>query len=53
MPEYDLKLTITVTADSKTHAMEIVRKELGHVVDVELSASAESDLFAELGVAYD
>lgn len=52
MPEFDVAITLTVTADTKSEAMDIVRKQL-NVVNTELSQEVETDLFAELGVQYD
>lgn len=48
--EYEFVIKLTVKADDKIQALEIVKNYLG---EVELSASAESDMFAELGVSYD
>ena len=53
MPNYDINVSFLVKADSKIHAMEIIKEKLGTLIEVELEASVESDLFAELGVEYD
>lgn len=52
MAEFDVTVTITVTADSKAEAMDIIRKQL-NAVETELSPEVETELFAELGVEYD
>ena len=52
MAEFDVTVTITVTADSKAEAMDIVRNKLD-VFETELSPEVEAELFAELGVEYD
>lgn len=51
--QYEVKMTLIVNAETKGEALRIIQKELGKYVEVELSTNAESDLFAELGVAYD
>jgi hypothetical protein len=53
MPNYDISVSFLVKADSKIHAMELIKDKLGPLIEVELDAGVESDLFAELGVEYD
>jgi hypothetical protein len=53
MPIYDISVTFVVQSDNKIHAMEILKEKLSDLLEVELSPSVETDLFAELGVAYD
>jgi hypothetical protein len=53
MPEYEVKLTLTVNADSKIEVSDIIGELIDDWGDIQYSAQVDNDLFEELGVRYD
>ena len=53
MPEYEVKLTLTMNAKDKVEVADIISEMIDEWGDIQYSAQVDNDLFEELGVRYD
>lgn len=53
MTTYNLVISVTMEADNKIEAMEILRDRLGDNLDFSVSDEVDAELFEELGIQYD
>lgn len=53
MPEYEVKLLLNLTADSKIEVADMISDLMEEWGDIQYSAQVDNDLFEELGIRYD